>query len=74
MFYVPQEVRSILKGLLVADKVDVYSSDDNHCQGRTPALVRILMFPYFRIVSMLLIVVLGLIINTKNCLCCSECT
>lgn len=30
--------------LVTTDKVNVHSSDDNHCQGRTPALVRILIF------------------------------
>jgi hypothetical protein len=68
--------RSILT-LVTKDKVNVYSSDNNHRQGRTPAFVRILIFSSLRVVFyklMLSIVVLGLIINTKNCLYCSECT
>jgi hypothetical protein len=63
--------------LSTKDKVNVHSSDDKHRQGRTPALVRILIFSFLRVVFyklMLSIVVLGLIINTKNCLYCSECT
>ena len=62
---------------LCIDKIDVYLSVSNHCQVRTPVLVRILMFPYLRIVFYkltLLIVGLGLMIYTKNCLCCSGST
>jgi len=61
-------------GYLGIDKIDVHSSVSNHRQVRAPVLVRILMFSYMRVVLyrlILMIVVLGLMRNTKNCLRCS---
>lgn len=69
--FVGKEIDS--DGNLGIDKIDVDSSVSNHRQVRAPVLVRIL-FSYLRVVFcrlMLLIVVLGLMRNTKNCLRCS---